>query len=69
MFIEDYDLILKRAFLGNFNTRLDSILGIREEGFQIKVYNGYIYMDVFYLYKVNSSHMWSAYHSVGRIYK
>jgi hypothetical protein len=69
MFIEDYDIRLKRCFLGNRNIWLKTMLGVEDEGLEIKVYNGFFNSDIFFLYKYNKTHMWSGYHGSTRLYK
>ena len=69
MFIDDYDPRIKKAFLGNKKMWLKTALGVREEGLEIKVYNGFFNSDIFFLYKFNKTHMWSGYHGSTRLYK
>ena len=69
MFIEDFDIKLKKTFLGNTNVWLTTMLGVLHEGLEMKVYNGFFNSDIFFLYKVNKTHMWSGYHGSTRLYK
>ena len=69
MFIEDYDLRVKRAFLGNKKMRILNTFGVRNEALEFRLFNGYFYNDLFFLYKVNKTHMWSGYHGSVRLYK
>ena len=69
MFIEDYDIRVKRIFLGNKRMWLRSVLGHVDEGMEIKTYNGFFNHDIFFLYKANKTHMWNGYHGSSRLYK
>jgi hypothetical protein len=69
MFIEDYDIRLPKFFLGNKKMWLTSILGVKDEGLEIKAYNGFFFNDISFLYKINKTHMWSGYHGSTQLYK
>ena len=69
IFIEDYEPIIKKAFLGNRKLWLRSSLGLQEEGFELQLSNGFFSYDNFFLYKTNETHMWSGYHGTIRLYK
>ena len=69
MFSEDYDPIIKKSFLGNKNLFLRTALGLPDEGLELKVWNEFFNYDIFFLYKSNATHMWSALHGSTRLYK
>ena len=69
MFAENYDLRIKRAFLGNKKMRILTSYGVPNEGLEFRLHNGFFYHDLFLLFKVNSTHMWSGYHGSTRLYK
>ena len=69
MFIEDYDFRVKRAFLGNKKMQLTKTFGVPDEALEFRLYNGFFYNDLFFLYKENQTHMWSGYHGSTRLYK
>jgi hypothetical protein len=51
MFFEDYDLRVKRSFLGNKKMRILSQLGVPNEGLEFRLYNEYFYNDLFFYTK------------------
>ena len=69
MFSEDYDPIIKKSFLGKRNLYLASSMGLPDEGLELKVWNGLLNYDIFFLYKSNATYMWSALHGSTRLYK
>ncbi len=66
---EDYDLKIKKAFFGKKRLRLTRTFGIVENGFELRLHNGFFQFDVFLFYKHNSTHMWAPYHGNFKLYK
>ena len=63
MFIEDYELELRRAFQGRKSIRLVKSFGIDNEALELRFHDDFFQADLFFLYKQNLSHMYMGYHS------
>ena len=66
---EDYDIRVKKAFLGNRRLRLLRTFGNHKNGLELRLHNSHFQFDLFLCYKVNSTHMWVPYHGNFKLYK
>ena len=61
MWIDDYDMQLKKRFIGNTETWLWKTVGTLDSGYELRLYSPGFDYDIFFVYKENDTHQWSGY--------
>ena len=69
MKIENYDETLFKTFLGNKNVMISIQFGFPDDSLEISLTNKFFKYDVFFVYKLNSTHSFYGYHYNGLKFK
>jgi len=69
MKIEDYDENLFKTFLGNKNMMITVQYGFPDDSLEFTLLNKFFQYDVFFVYKLNSTHNFYGYHYRGLKFK
>ena len=69
VWIENYDVQLKKSFIGNTIVWLWMSLGKVEQGLEMRLYSEGFDYDIFFVYKENKTHQWSSYQGERKFYK
>ena len=69
MSLEEYDLNVKKALVGNKKTPVLKIYASPKNGFEFKLKAGKFAFDLFFLTGLNSTHWWIPYHYAKKYYR
>ena len=70
MWDQEYNDLIKKAFKGNSNVMLRKILGLRNEGYELRLQSKYNFViDIFIVYELDDKFQWNGYHNNRHLFR